>query len=103
MEVSPCIVCMLGETASIHRHAGAMKELVAAQVEADQARRQREKELSRVKVSDADVLVIAKEFEVDKRTAERRLRENAGDLKRTLEFMLGAVPCTVGTMAQRGQ
>lgn len=40
----------------------------------------REKELAAVKISAADVDVIAAEAEVDKKLAERRLREHGGSL-----------------------
>ena len=48
----------------------------------------REKELAAVKISKEDVDVIASEFEVDKKLAERRLREHKGDLVAALKSFL---------------
>jgi NACalpha-BTF3-like transcription factor len=48
----------------------------------------REKELAAVKVSQADIDVIATEAEVDKKTAERRLREHNGSLIDALRSFL---------------
>lgn len=44
----------------------------------------REKALAAVKVADADVAVLAQELELDKKAADRRLREHGGDLKKAL-------------------
>ena len=48
------------------------------------AARQREKELSSVRVAKEDIDVITKEIEVDKKVAERRLREHGGNLREAL-------------------
>ena len=44
----------------------------------------RNRELAAVKVQKEDVDLIALEFEVDKKLAERRLREHGGNVKSTL-------------------
>ncbi|CAJ1940842.1 unnamed protein product [Sphenostylis stenocarpa] len=50
---------------------------IAASAEADlQAMRLREKELAAVKINAADVDIIANELELDKKVAERTLREH---------------------------
>jgi NACalpha-BTF3-like transcription factor len=41
-----------------------------------------------VKIKAEEVNLIASELEVDKKTAERRLRENQGDLVKALESFL---------------
>lgn len=48
----------------------------------------REKELAAVKVTQADIDVIASEAEVDKKLAERRLREHDGNLVSALKSFL---------------
>lgn len=48
----------------------------------------REKELAAVKVTQADIDVIASEAEVDKKLAERRLREHDGILVNALKSFL---------------
>ena len=48
----------------------------------------REKELAAVKVTQADIDVIAAEAEVDKKLAERRLREHNGNLLEALRSFL---------------
>jgi NACalpha-BTF3-like transcription factor len=48
----------------------------------------REKELAAVKINKEDVDVIATEFEVDKKAAERRLREHNGVLMDALKSFL---------------
>lgn len=48
----------------------------------------RERELASVKISQDDVDVLAAEFEVDKKVAERRLREHQGVLKAALQSFL---------------
>lgn len=42
-----------------------------------------------MKVAAADVEVLATELELDKKAAERSLREAGGDLRRALEAYLG--------------
>lgn len=44
----------------------------------------RERELAAVKVEASDVELIAAEFEIEKKAAERHLREAGGDVKATL-------------------
>lgn len=48
----------------------------------------RERELAAVKVTQADIDVIAAEAEVDKKLAERRLREHIGSLAEALKSFL---------------
>ena len=48
----------------------------------------RERELAALKISKADMDVIASEFELDAKTAERRLREHRGNLRQALETLL---------------
>ncbi|KAL8130180.1 hypothetical protein V2J09_019335 [Rumex salicifolius] len=53
---------------------------IAASAEADaNALRMREKELAAVKINAADVDIIASELELDRKVAERTLREHKGD------------------------
>ncbi|KAK9803627.1 hypothetical protein WJX72_006829 [[Myrmecia] bisecta] len=66
----------------------AMTEMAAAQQKNREAQRLREKELAAVKVNPADIDIFASEFELDKKTAERRLREHKGDLRQALEACL---------------
>ena len=66
----------------------AMAALAAQQRAAQEAKRLLEKELAAVKVDAADVQYIATEFELDKKSAERRLRECSGDLRAALESLL---------------
>lgn len=70
-------------------------------MEAEQKKKARERELNRVKVADADIALVSRELDVDKRVAERRLRENGGDLARTLEAMIDAPPVVIATMPPR--
>eukprot|EP00897_Mesotaenium_endlicherianum_P006448 jgi/Mesen1/5831/ME000297S05024 len=54
---------------------------IGATEEADRnAQRLREKELAAVKINAGDVDIIAAELEVDKKLAERTLREHKGDV-----------------------
>lgn len=48
----------------------------------------RAQELAQVKVNKDDVKVIVKEFEVDNKVADAKLRANGGDLRQTLIAML---------------
>lgn len=48
----------------------------------------REKALAAVTVLPEDVATIALEFELDKKVAERRLREHDGDLVATLSALM---------------
>lgn len=48
----------------------------------------REKELAAVVIKAADVEVLATEFELDKKVAERRLREHGGSLYEALKSYL---------------
>lgn len=48
----------------------------------------RDKELAAVKVRQEDILIVSSELEIDKKSAEKRLRENKGDIKATLESFL---------------
>ncbi|KAG5011048.1 hypothetical protein AAZX31_07G221400 [Glycine max] len=62
---------------------------IAASSEADwQAMRKREKELAAVKINAADVDIIANELELDKKVAERTLREHKGDAVAAIRHLL---------------
>ena len=66
----------------------AMTALAAAQKADKEAQRKRERELAAVKIQWSHVDVIATEFEIDKRIAERRLRECGGDVVAALKSFL---------------
>ena len=66
----------------------AMAALVAQKTAALEAQKQKDKELAAVKVNQEDIDVIATEFELDRKTAERRLREAKGDVKMALETLI---------------
>ncbi|TKY72840.1 Huntingtin-interacting protein K [Spatholobus suberectus] len=57
----------------------AMASIIAS-AEADVCMSFREKELAAVKISAANVDIIANELELDKKVAERTLHENKGDV-----------------------
>ncbi|KAF5452252.1 huntingtin-interacting protein K-like [Juglans microcarpa x Juglans regia] len=62
---------------------------IAASAEADwKATRLREKELASVKISAADVDIIANELELDPKVAERTLREHKGDAVAAIRHLL---------------
>ncbi|QCD80076.1 huntingtin-interacting protein K-like [Vigna unguiculata] len=62
---------------------------IAASAEADwQAMRLREKELAAVKINAAEVDIIANELELDKKVAERTLREHKGDAVAAIRHLL---------------
>ncbi|KAH7513479.1 uncharacterized protein LOC107418997 [Ziziphus jujuba] len=62
---------------------------IAASAEADwNAMRLREKELAAVKINAADVDIIANELELDKKVAERTLREHKGDAVAAIRYLL---------------
>ncbi|EEF43096.1 huntingtin-interacting protein K [Ricinus communis] len=62
---------------------------IAASAEADRnAMRLREKELAAVKINAADVDIIANELELDKKVAERTLREHKGDAVAAIQHLL---------------
>lgn len=48
----------------------------------------REKTLSAVKIQASDVEILVREFEVDKKAAELRLREHGGDVRAALASYL---------------
>ncbi|ONK67600.1 uncharacterized protein A4U43_C05F1770 [Asparagus officinalis] len=52
------------------------------------AMRMREKELAAVKINPADVDIIANELELDKKVAERTLREHKGDTVAAIRHLL---------------
>eukprot|EP00798_Chlamydomonas_sp_ICE-L_P001960 gene1960-33373_t len=62
----------------------AMVALASSQKADKEAARLKEKELAAVKVDKADIEVVALEFEMDKKLAERKLRECGGNLLVTL-------------------
>ncbi|XP_062212915.1 uncharacterized protein LOC133913712 [Phragmites australis] len=62
---------------------------LASSKEADwNAMRLREKELASVKINPTDVEIIANELELDKKIAERTLREHKGDAVAAIRFLL---------------
>ncbi|XP_058077252.1 uncharacterized protein LOC131225694 [Magnolia sinica] len=62
---------------------------IAASAEADwNAMRMREKELAAVKINAADVDIIANELELDKKVAEKTLREHKGDAVAAIRHLL---------------
>ncbi|KAK9933980.1 hypothetical protein M0R45_021148 [Rubus argutus] len=62
---------------------------IAASSEADwNAMRLREKELAAVKINAGDVEIIANELELDKKVAERTLREHKGDAVAAIRHLL---------------
>ncbi|KAL3829327.1 hypothetical protein ACJIZ3_018129 [Penstemon smallii] len=62
---------------------------ISASKEADiQAARLREKELAAVKINAADIDIIANELELDKKVAERTLREHKGDAVAAIRSLL---------------
>ncbi|KAI8561839.1 hypothetical protein RHMOL_Rhmol04G0373000 [Rhododendron molle] len=66
----------------------AMASIYAAK-EADlNSMRMREKELAAVQINAADIDVIANELEVDKKVAERTLREHKGDAVAAIRHLL---------------
>ena len=66
----------------------AMADLSANQQAALLTQQQRERELAKVKVDRGDVDLLVNELELDRRGAERRLKERAGDLRAALESYL---------------
>lgn len=62
---------------------------IAASKEADlNAMRLREKELAAVKINPAEVDIIANELEMDKKVAERTLREHKGDAVAAIRHLI---------------
>ncbi|KAL7144332.1 hypothetical protein ABFS83_07G005200 [Erythranthe nasuta] len=62
---------------------------ISASKEADiQAARLREKELAAVQINAADIDIIASELELDKKVAERTLREHKGDAVAAVRSLL---------------
>ncbi len=68
----------------------AIEALASARRERAEAERARERALAAVKVRQEDVDVIAAEFELDKKAAERRLREAGGDARAAIDALLAA-------------
>ncbi|KAK9840078.1 hypothetical protein WJX74_003019 [Apatococcus lobatus] len=66
----------------------AMQNIAAAQQANKEAQRVRDRQLAAVKIKASDVSIIAEQFEVDSKTAERRLREHDGNVKQALTAML---------------
>eukprot|EP00898_Chlorokybus_atmophyticus_P004335 jgi/Chlat1/4902/Chrsp31S04914 len=66
----------------------AMQMLSAKDEASRQAQLLREKELAAVKINQADVDLIATEMELDKKVAERTLREHKGDTVAALRSLL---------------
>jgi NACalpha-BTF3-like transcription factor len=66
----------------------AMVKLAQEQQAKAEADRLRQKELAAIKVTAEDIAAIVSEFELDKKSAERFLRESSGDLKQTVVKLL---------------
>lgn len=66
----------------------AMAGLLASQKADREAQRLRDKKLAAIKVNKEDVDTIAAEFELDTKTADRRLREHSGNLVEALQSFL---------------
>ena len=65
-----------------------MAALASSQAADKEAQRQRERELATVKISKEDIDVVALAFEMDKKAAERKLRECGGSLLEALKACL---------------
>ncbi|KAL8105457.1 uncharacterized protein LOC141676572 [Apium graveolens] len=62
---------------------------ISASKEADlNAMKLRERELAAVKINPAEVDIIANELEMDRKVAERTLREHKGDAVAAIRFLL---------------
>ncbi|KAK1592748.1 hypothetical protein Q3G72_029755 [Acer saccharum] len=66
----------------------AMASINASKAADLNAMRLREKELAAVKINAADVDIIANELELDKKVAERTLREHKGDAVAAIRSLL---------------
>ena len=62
----------------------ALQRLLASEQERAKSVLAREKECAAVKVEPTDVDIVALELEVDRKAAERKLREHGGNLQETL-------------------
>lgn len=65
-----------------------MAELASQQAAAREAQRIHERELAAVKVAQHDIDLLVQEFEIDKRKAERCLRECKGDVQDAMESLI---------------
>jgi NACalpha-BTF3-like transcription factor len=66
----------------------AIQQIAEQQAASREAKRQHQRELAAVKVQQGDIDLLVAEFELDKRKAERHLRECKGDLKTALESLV---------------
>ncbi|KAL4458870.1 hypothetical protein ABPG75_013735 [Micractinium tetrahymenae] len=66
----------------------AMAKLAAEQAARAEAARLQEKELAAVKVAKEDVELIAQQFNLDRKRAERCLREAKGDVRAAMHELL---------------
>nr|CAB3492590.1 unnamed protein product [Digitaria exilis]CAB3497575.1 unnamed protein product [Digitaria exilis] len=66
----------------------AMAAIASSKVADWNAMKLREKELAAVKINPTDVEIIANELELDKKIAERTLREHKGDAVAAVRFLL---------------
>jgi len=67
----------------------ALAELLAGERERAQSAQARERELAAMKCAPGDVDLIALELELEKKAAERLLREHGGDVSAALQAALG--------------
>lgn len=66
----------------------AMAKLAAEQAARAEATRLREKELAAVKVAKDDIELLTQQFDLDKKKAERCLREAKGDVRAAMHELL---------------
>eukprot|EP00658_Telonema_sp_P-2_P005445 TRINITY_DN1202_c0_g1_i2.p2 TRINITY_DN1202_c0_g1~~TRINITY_DN1202_c0_g1_i2.p2 ORF type:complete len:128 (-),score=61.12 TRINITY_DN1202_c0_g1_i2:284-667(-) len=65
-----------------------LASLEAEDQAAQAAQRERARELAKVVVADDDIELVAGEMDISKHAAEQALRENQGDAKKTLSFLV---------------
>ena len=71
------------------RVSAALQTLAEKEGEQRSADRDRERALAKVIVRDGDVKLLVEEFDLDKRQAERMLRESGGDAEIAISSYLG--------------
>mmetsp|Transcript_34024 Transcript_34024/g.74430 ORF Transcript_34024/g.74430 Transcript_34024/m.74430 type:complete len:178 (-) Transcript_34024:80-613(-) len=70
----------------------AMTKLAMETEEAKKRQLERDLELAKVAIKTEDVDIIADQFELDKKKAERILRENDGNVQQALKFLIDEWP-----------